>query len=435
MTYSESTDYLYNKLPVFQQVGASAYKANLDNTHTLDNYFDHPHTKFKTIHIAGTNGKGSVSHMLAAVLQSAGYRVGLYTSPHLIDFRERIKINGEMMPESNVIKFVEDHKSIIETVKPSFFELTVLMAFDYFAQSSVDIAVIEVGMGGRLDSTNIITPLLSVITNISFDHTQFLGDTIGKIAAEKAGIIKPGVPVVIGETVPESAVVFIGKARDEGSQILFADKIYRCVDSEIVENQQIFSISRYTDDYSFDVSVDLLGVYQCKNIVTVLTALDMLAEQGGVKISRDDVENGLRGAAHLTGLQGRWQVLQNRPLMVCDTGHNKAGLSYVVSQFSKCEYQKLYVVIGFVNDKDVDSVMPLLPTDAYYIFTQAAIERAMEANTLASIAEKYSLKGEIFQNVVSAVNRAKELATENDMIFIGGSTFVVADYFSSTVSY
>lgn len=429
MNYQETLDYLFSSLPMFQRIGGAAYKASLDNTEALDRYFEHPHKQYLTIHVAGTNGKGSTSHMLASVLMRAGYRVGLYTSPHLIDFRERIMVNGELISEQEVVDFVTQHGAILESQKPSFFEMTAAMAFQHFKEKSVDIAVIEVGMGGRLDSTNIITPILSIITNIDYDHMQFLGDTLAKIAGEKAGIIKPGVPVVIGETTPESMPVFVQKAYEIESPICFADQMFRCNDSTLKESSQTLAIHSLLDDYVFSVEVDLLGDCQRKNVPTVLAAIEKLNTVGIKGLTLENIRLGLANAAHDTSLRGRWQVIDRAPLTVCDTGHNEAGIRIVTGQLARQNYKKLYIVFGVVSDKDLDHVLPLLPREAYYFFTRAAIERAMPADKLYDRATSAGLQGEVVSTVGEALIAARSVADADDMIFIGGSTFVVADVF------
>jgi dihydrofolate synthase / folylpolyglutamate synthase len=416
MTYQETIDYLFNCLPVFQHQGASAYKPGLERTIQLDDYLSNPHRKYKTIHVAGTNGKGSVSHSLAAILQSAGYKTGLYTSPHLKDFRERIRVDGEMIPEQAVIDFVARHKSFFEPVQPSFFELTMEMAFDWFATAEVDIAVIEVGLGGRLDSTNIISPELSIITNISFDHMQFLGDTLPKIAYEKAGIIKSGIPVVIGEAEGEVKEVFVQKAREVGAPLYFAEDCFQLTPSDN---------GFYCEKYN-EIEVQLKGIYQQKNVATVLTAVDLL-RQKQLSLSDKAVREGLSHVADLTGLQGRWQVLQTHPTIVCDTGHNEAGIRCIVQQLEEQKYRRLHIVFGMVNDKDINKVLSLLPQNATYYFTQAAIPRALEAKKLYDLALQYGLNGKIFASVSTAIEAAKEAANEDDFIYIGGSTFIVAE--------
>ncbi len=429
MTYTETLDFLYHSLPVFQHIGGGAYKPGFDNIVALEKELGDPHRRFRSVHVAGTNGKGSVSHMVAAVLQAAGYRTGLFTSPHLKDFRERIKVNGQMISEEEVINFVEQHREAIDRIQPSFFEITTAIAFDHFARQQVDVAVIEVGMGGRLDSTNVIRPLVSVITNISWDHAQFLGDTLEKIAGEKAGIIKEMTPVVIGESQIESQLTFITRAKECSAPILFADQLYRVVDRQYVgENLQQFTIENRLDGETFTLAVDLLGDYQRKNILTALTTLDVLNGSGGLTLPREAVAQGLASAAATTGLLGRWQVVNRAPLTVCDTGHNEGGLRETMAQIARQHYRKLYMVLGFVADKDLDKVFPLLPTDAHYIFTRAGIERALDEKILAQRAAAYGLQGETVPNVADAVKRARELATPEDMIYIGGSTFIVAEF-------
>lgn len=429
MTYTETLDFLYHSLPVFQHIGGSAYKPGFDNIVALEQELGEPHRRFRSVHVAGTNGKGSVSHMLAAVLQAAGYRTGLFTSPHLKDFRERIKVNGQMISEEEVVNFVEQYREVIDRIQPSFFEITTAIAFDYFAREQVDVAVIEVGMGGRLDSTNVIRPLASVITNISWDHAQFLGDTLEKIAGEKAGIIKEMTPVVIGESQIESQLTFITRAKECSAPILFADQLYRVVDRKYVGvNQQQFTIESRLDGETFALTVDLLGDYQRKNILTVLTTLDVLNGSGGLTLPREAVVEGLASAAATTGLSGRWQVVDRAPLTVCDTGHNEGGLREIVAQIARQHYRKLYMVLGFVADKDLDKVLPLLPKEAHYLFTRAGIERALDEKLLAERAAAYGLLGEMLPNVTAAVKRARELASPEDMIYIGGSTFIVAEF-------
>ncbi|MDR1054940.1 MAG: bifunctional folylpolyglutamate synthase/dihydrofolate synthase [Prevotellaceae bacterium] len=431
MDYQETVHYLYQQLPAYQRIGKAAYKADLETTLKLDAYFKHPHLLYKTIHVAGTNGKGSTSHMIASVLQSAGYKVGLYTSPHLYDFRERIRINGEMIPEQEVVDFVKHHKLIMEKLKPSFFEMTAALAFDYFACQQVDIAVIEAGMGGRLDSTNIITPLLSIITNIGLDHTEFLGDTLAKIAEEKAGIIKSGIPVLIGEWNAESAIVFIHKAEENNSSIIFADKVLQVNKTCIKNSKQKFSISAVNPaEFPYppiNIEIDLLGSYQAKNILTVLLAVEILRKYTTLIVSNKSLSKSLSNAAKQTGLWGRWQILQNKPLIVCDTGHNAHGMSYVMKQLKQLSHKNLYIVLGLVSDKDVESILPLLPADAYYFFTKANLPRAMDAQALAEKCKYAGLKGETVTGVYNALQAAKNKAGADDVIFVGGSTFVVAE--------
>ena len=403
MNYPETLDYLFGQLPMYQRIGNAAYKANLDNTYRLSELLHHPEKRFKSVHIAGTNGKGSTSHMLASILQEAGYKVGLYTSPHLKDFRERIKINGEMISEKEVINFVEEYKNEFEKIQLSFFEWTVGLAFHYFANQKVDIAIVETGLGGRLDSTNIVTPEVAVITNISMDHTQFLGDTLAKIAAEKAGIIKSTIPVVIGETQPEIKHVFIEKTNQLNAPIQFADEYP-------------------TQEYESD----LKGAYQQKNKKTVVATIQIL-QQLGWKIAANHIKKGLLNVVSNTGLMGRWQVLNKQPLTVCDTGHNEAGIKLILAQLAEQAYEKLHVVLGVVNDKDITNILQLLPNNAIYYFCQAKIPRALDVNTLAEKATAVGLTGTTFPSVEAAYQAAQKNATIQDMIFIGGSTFVVAE--------
>jgi len=428
MTYHETLKWLFDQLPMYQRDGKAAYKDNLDNTLTLDEYFHHPHKKFQSIHVAGTNGKGSVSHMLASVLQQAGYKVGLYTSPHLKDFRERIKINGQMIPENDVVSFFDQHKEIFETIKPSFFEMTVALAFDYFAQKQIDIAVVEVGMGGRLDSTNIIQPELSVITNIGFDHTLFLGDTLEKIAKEKAGVIKENTPVIIGETQPETKPVFLNIARQKDSQIHFADQNY-FIDyaMQSVDFKQVFNIKDAKGSIIFrDLKIDLSGAYQQKNLLTALTVIKQLQRSGG-NIQDSDIYEGLGNVVENTGLLGRWQVLSHKPLTIADTGHNTEGLNYIFEQIKQTPHKHLHVVFGVVNDKNIEKVLGILPREATYYFTRANIPRALDEKVLAEKATFAGLTGETYPGVQIALADAKKNAVDNDLIFIGGSTFVVAE--------
>lgn len=406
MNYKDTLDYLYNSAPLFQQIGAGAYKEGLENTWALDEHFGHPHRSFRSIHIAGTNGKGSCSHTLAAILQEAGYKVGLYTSPHLIDFRERIRVNGQPVPEAYVIRFVEEERAFFEPLHPSFFELTTAMAFRYFAEEKVDVAVVEVGLGGRLDCTNIIRPDLCIITNISLDHVQFLGDTLEKIAGEKAGIIKPGIPVVIGETTPETRPVFQKKAEEVGAPIHFAEE----------------EVKEVHPDWEYE----LKGLYQEKNRRTLWAALPLLQE-GGYQISESDIQAGFAHVVELTGLMGRWQKLQEHPTVVCDTGHNVGGIQYIAEQLRRQVFRRLHIVIGMVNDKDVRGVLALLPREATYYFTQASVKRALPAGQLASLAAEAGLQGTCYPDVPSAVRAAQKESLPEDFIFVGGSSFIVAD--------
>lgn len=422
MNYQETIDYLFNVTPLFQNIGKDAYKEGLDNTIILDNHFNNPHKKFRTIHIAGTNGKGSCSHTIAAILQLAGYKTGLYTSPHLIDFSERIKVNGEPVEKEFVIDFVKQNKDFFEPLHPSFFELTTAMAFLYFAEKKVDVAVIEVGLGGRLDCTNIITPDLSIITNISFDHTQFLGNTLKDIAKEKAGIIKEKKPVIIGEYTPETKTVFEDKAKSTNSDIIFAE------DNKLINGykQTENGLLLYKSDKIKDLYGELNGLYQVKNTNTILNAVYKLIELG-YNIDETNIKNGFRNVCHLTGLMGRWQKLEENPTIICDTGHNIGGMKYIVEQLSRMKYDKLHIIIGMVNDKDINGVISLLPKNAKYYFTQASVKRALPAEQVKKIANNHGLKGEAYSSVEKALTIAKNNAKENDLIFIGGSTFIVAD--------
>lgn len=419
--YQQALDYLYANLPIFQRVGAVAYKKDLTNTIALCEVLGNPQNTFKTIHVAGTNGKGSTSHMLASVLQSSGYKTGLYTSPHLKDFTERIKIDGKPVIQEFVVEFVNKIRPHIERIKPSFFEITVAMAFDYFAQQKVDVAVIEVGLGGRLDSTNVITPVVSVITNISYDHKDLLGDTLEKIAQEKAGIIKPGVPVVVSERQVEVENVFLGKAIECGSKICFAQDYFT-----INESGNKLDIIKDKVQWINQLSLPLKGKYQLKNLAGVLKTVDILKESG-FNISFRDIIHGLENCVDQTGLKGRWQKLGENPMIICDTGHNAAGVREVVEQLSRQKYVTLHMVWGMVKDKEVDEILKLLPVNAKYYFCQAKIPRALDALVLQEKARPFGLFGEVIPDVNTALRQAKQSATSNDFIFVGGSTFVVAE--------
>jgi dihydrofolate synthase/folylpolyglutamate synthase len=427
MTYKQTIDFLYSQLPAYHRLGKAAYKNNLDNTIALDSYFGHPHLKYRTIHVGGTNGKGSVSHMIASMLQEAGYKTGLYTSPHLKDFRERIRINGEMIPEREVVAFVKKHREVLESIKPSFFEMTVAMAFDYFARGKADIAVIEVGLGGRLDSTNIINPVLSVITNIGHDHMDLLGDTIAKVAFEKAGIIKKEVPVVIGETQEETKKIFIPKAYETGSEISFADRNFSCTlsDKWDLRGERHFAIKNAAGGKEISGTIPLGGDYQEKNLITLFQVHSILSRT--LKITEKDLLNGIRNVVAGTGLKGRWQILGYKPLIICDTGHNLEGLEYVMGQIRKIPARRKHFVIGFVKDKDLNSILPLFPEDAIYYFTKASVQRALDGKALQSAALEHGLHGSCYETVNEALNAAKASASPSDLIFTGGSTFVVAE--------
>ena len=417
---------MFNKLPMYQRIGGAAYKTGLDNTIALLGLLGNPHHNFKSVHIAGTNGKGSTSHMLASIFQEAGYKTGLYTSPHLRDFRERIRINGEMIPEERVVDFIEQHKEQFEKMELSFFEMTVGMAFDYFSNEKVDIAIVEVGMGGRLDSTNLITPELSIITNIGLDHVQFLGDTLEKIAGEKAGIIKEGVPVVIGETQPETHQVFEDKAKECQSRIYFADQIFDC-DKIHIESytEQRFDVWKNSELYMEALELPLMGNYQQKNLATVMCALDLLHDK--FNLSENDIRDGIAKVIRNTHLMGRWQILCKDPLTIADTGHNVAGITEVVRQLAEMQYGKLHFVLGMVNDKDIDSVLQLLPHNAEYYFCKADIPRGLDANILAEKAFDMGLRGQVFESVSHAYRSAVNNAHFGDVVFIGGSNFTVAE--------
>jgi len=427
MDYKQTIDYLYTLLPAYHRIGKAAYKDNLDNTLALDRHFGHPHLNYKTIHIAGTNGKGSVSHILSSVLQEAGYCTGLYTSPHLKDFRERIRINGEMIPEDEVINFVEKHRKIIEEISPSFFELTVAMAFDYFARRNVDIAVVETGLGGRLDSTNIITPMISVITNVGHDHMDLLGNTLQKIALEKAGIIKENIPVVIGESLKETRDVFIEKARETDSGICFADEEFRCVieDNPTGRGDWRFTVEKADRNEKVSGYTPLGGDYQSKNLQTVFCVCRHLEDN--LNITQKAILKGIRDVIKNTGLKGRWQILKHNPLIICDTGHNFEGLQYTMKQIRRIPARSVHMVLGFVADKELSLIFPLLPSDAIYYFTRASVPRALDEKILQEKARAYGLKGNSYHTVAEALDEANSNASENDLIYIGGSTFVVAE--------
>ena len=428
MTYDETVQYMFNCAPPFQQVGGAAYKEGLSTTIALDDHLGNPHRKFLTIHIAGTNGKGSTSHTLAAILQESGYKVGLYTSPHLVDFRERIKVNGEVAGEEYVIRFIQEHRAFFEPLSPSFFELTTAMAFNYFAEQQVDVAIIEVGLGGRLDCTNIITPKLSVITNISFDHTQFLGSTLAEIAGEKAGIIKPGVPVIIGETTPETKKVFNEKATSVGAPLTFAEEEALLLSATPLPNGGF----RYETATHGTIKGELGGDYQKKNTNTLLSAISKLKECG-FDINDEAVRKGFINVCSTTGFMGRWQTIGTSPRIVCDAGHNTGGIKYIVEQLEResRKHTGLRIVFGMVNDKDITAVLAMMPTNAIYYFTQAGIKRAMPANELMEKALHYGLKGKCYPTVQDALQAAKADSAVSDFIFVGGSCFIVADLLST----
>ena len=426
MTYKETTEYLFNSAPLFQHIGKEAYKEGLANTWTLDEHFGHPHRNFRCIHIAGTNGKGSCSHTLAAILQRAGYKVGLYTSPHLVDFRERIRVNGEMIPEQRVIDFVARERAFFEPLHPSFFELTTALAFLYFAECQVDVAVIEVGLGGRLDCTNIIRPDLSIITNISFDHTQFLGNTLALIAGEKAGIIKQDTPVVIGETTEETRKVFIDKAKEMNALLKFAEE-----DHEVISSVPSGLGGRIYQTRSWEqLEGELGGLYQEKNTNTVLCAVKMLRNLG-YTIEDNHLREGFARVCELTGLRGRWQIIGKSPLILCDTGHNMGGIRYIAEQLSALPARTLRIVIGMVNDKDVRGALAALPAQATYYFTKANVKRALPEQELQEIARELGRTGTSYASVKEAYTQACSEASSEDVVFVGGSSFIVADLLST----
>ncbi|GMQ28488.1 folylpolyglutamate synthase/dihydrofolate synthase family protein [Algoriphagus confluentis] len=425
MNYQETLDYLYQSLPMFQRVGDSAFKKDLGNTLALCSHLGNPEQKFKSIHVAGTNGKGSTSHTLAAILQAAGYKTGLYTSPHLKSFTERIKINGQEIEESAVVDFVAENRQFLENLRPSFFEMTVGMAFWYFAKNEVDIAIIEVGMGGRLDSTNVILPELSLITNIGYDHQQYLGETLPLIAGEKAGIIKSGVPVVISQTQDETTPVFLQKAKEMGATLIFADQI---INVERVTSE-VKGIAKYLildNGRQFHLEFGLLGNYQKYNLPGIVEAVNQLKLMGW-EISDEAFIQGLREVSFMTGLKGRWQILGENPTIIADTGHNEPGIREILAQLKTYSFHQLWMVIGMVQDKDVRKILEILPKDAQYVFCQATIPRAMPADILAQKAQEAGLKGSVIPSVNEALVFAQKNAQSHDLIFVGGSTFVVAE--------
>jgi dihydrofolate synthase / folylpolyglutamate synthase len=427
MTYQQTLDYLYSQLPMFSRIGSAAYKKDLHNTIMLCDFIGNPQAKFKTIHVAGTNGKGSTSHMLAAILQEAGYKTGLYTSPHIKDFRERIRVNGEMIKEGAVVEFVARTKEKSDEVSPSFFELTVAMAFDYFAAEQCDIAVIETGLGGLLDSTNIISPILSIITNIGYDHQNILGNTLQEIATQKAGIIKQHTPVVIGETLPETKNIFLDTANDKNAEIFFANEMFVTTAAELNGDVLQCKIHNVITCKHFDIQLGLTGLYQTKNICTVLESVEQL-KNIGIQITDTAMLSGLLQVKHLTGLRGRWEILQQHPTIIADVAHNKDGIKQVLHQL-KNNYPKanLHFVMGFVKDKDVHDVLSIFPTKAQYYFTNAHIPRALLATELAEQANNVGLNGNHYENVNDAINTAKKNATTDDVIMVCGSFFVLAE--------
>ena len=437
MTYQETCNYLFTQTPMFEKQGVSGYKEGLENTLALDEHFGHPHKNFRSIHIAGTNGKGSCAHTIAAILQQCGYRVGLYTSPHLVDFRERIRINGQPIPENYVVDFVENERNFFEPLQPTFFELTTAMAFKYFSEMQVDIAVIEVGLGGRLDCTNLITPILSVITNISLDHTQLLGDSLEQIAMEKAGIIKSGVPVVIGEALPETRPVFEAMAEENKAPIIFAEDRPEGFHAELQLSEMVYETRSYGT-----ITGELCGRYQAKNANTILWVIRKLEDFGYMYRYTDDsksptkgleIKAGFKNVCATTGLMGRWQVVSESPTVVCDTGHNPAGWEYLSRQLNEVECKNMYIVFGVVEDKDVDGIMALLPKRASYFFTKASNKRALSERVLQMMGQQLGLSGNVYPSVAEAFSAAKIIAKEGDFVFIGGSSYVVADFLKNCV--
>ena len=425
-SYREVLDFLFSSLPMYQRTGGASYKFNLETTRTIDARFHHPHKNYPTIHVAGTNGKGSVSHMLASIFSEAGLKTGLYTSPHLKDFRERIKINGDLVPKVYVIDFINDNFTFFSKVKPSFFEMTAALAFQYFADEKVDLAIIETGLGGRLDSTNIITPICSVSTNIGLDHTQYLGSTLPEIAREKAGIIKDHIPVVIGKTQSETASVFKAEASSHHSNIFFADQYFHVSYPMFTPTgNQLFTVYKNDKQFLSNLETDLAGNYQQENISTLLQIIETLKEQFPVK--EEPLRKGLKNILRNTDLHGRWEVLNQHPMIVCDTGHNAEAFRWILPQIKNTPYKKLFMILGFVNDKHYQNVLEMLPKEAAYFYTQANIPRALPAETLTEEAHKLGLPGIAIKPVSTAMQLARSKADKYDFIFVGGSTFVVAE--------
>ncbi|MCE3228192.1 MAG: folylpolyglutamate synthase/dihydrofolate synthase [Bacteroidetes bacterium] len=426
MTYQQTLDYLFARLPMYQRIGAAAYKADLNNTIAIMEVLAKPHQKLKCIHVAGTNGKGSSSHMISAILQQAGYKTGLYTSPHLVDFRERIRINGKMIPKNYIIDFVEKYKEPFEKIEPSFFEWTVGLAFDYFVSEEVDVAVIEVGLGGRLDSTNVITPVVSLITNISYDHMNLLGDTLEKIAREKAGIIKAKTPVVVSQYQSESGPLFMQAAKDLRAPIEFSDKIYKVTGCKLNKGLLSVNVLNRKNNSEEVYELDLTGTYQAKNLLGVLNAVEHIIKAGFV-IEPANIKAALKQVVKLTGLLGRWQTIGEKPMMIVDTGHNEDGIKQVLENLKHVDHNQLHFVFGAVNDKDVSKILALLPKDAVYYFVKASVPRALNEIDLLEQAAKLKLNGKSFSTVKDGIAAAKKASKKTDLILIGGSTFVVGD--------
>lgn len=425
MNYQDTLQWLYSQLPMYQRTGKSSFKKDLTNIKQLVSYNNNVHKNFKSIHIAGTNGKGSLAHMLASIYQSAGFKTGLYTSPHLKDFRERIKVNGEMIHKSDVINFVQNNMPIINKIHPSFFEMTVAMAFDHFSSHDVDIAVIETGLGGRLDSTNIIRPEISVITNVSLDHMNILGETIQEIAHEKAGIIKENIPIVLGESNSDYNSIIENKAKEECSKLYYADKEFSAELRKKNQSGQFFTIRKKENIVYSELFIDLLGSYQKKNLLTALQTVDVLIEK--LYVNEVHIRNGLACIKKQTGLKGRWEIICIKPLIIADTAHNIAGIQKIIEQINTLEFNQLHFILGMVNDKDIDQILKLLPKNAVYYFTKANIPRAKDENELMLLAQKHGLGGKTYRTTKSALDDAKRHAFADDLIFIGGSTFTVAE--------
>lgn len=428
MNYTQTLEFLFTAMPSFQRVGGDAYKPGLERIAAFCGHIGNPQRNFYTIHVAGTNGKGSVSHMLASILREAGYRTGLFTSPHLVDFRERIRVDGEMIPKQKVVNFVDKHREKMQQLDLSFFEMTAAMAFDYFDQSDVEVAVIETGLGGRLDATNIITPLLSVVTNVAMEHTEYLGDTIEKIASEKAGIIKKSIPVVVGQRSESYNHIFESRAAELHSRVIYAEDEFLLHGIEHFDNEnQHFSVERTRDSRTFELDIDLLGDYQRHNIITACAAADYLAELTPLTISRRAFREGLARTAANTSLMGRWQVIASEPYTVCDTGHNAHGIRYVAAQLEALDTDRIFAVMGFAKDKDLEAILRLLPKKIHYIFTRASVDRARCVEDIAAVATTLGLDFECASTVGEAIARARSLALATDTIFIGGSNFVIAE--------
>lgn len=432
MNYNDCLNFLLQQLPIYHRIGEKAYKPGLTNISNICHYLGYPHNQFKSIHIAGTNGKGSVSHQLAAILQYAGYKVGLYTSPHLVDFRERIKINGEFIPEYFIQNFIGTHFTFWKELQPSFFEITTAMAFAFFASEKVDIAVIETGLGGRLDATNIITPIISVITNISFEHTELLGDTLDKIAAEKAGIIKTNIPVVIGETNSITAPIFENKARECNSEILFADQLYNCSIFKYSSDFNQYTIYNIQGTILIEGLCDLTGIYQQKNIVTAFATIESLKKQG-INVDKTSIAKGLKNTKKITGLMGRWQRISKSPYIICDTAHNPAGFEEISEQLAQINANRIIMILGFVKDKDVHTIFTVLKNylrhkNIEFYLTQSTVPRSLSVDQLNELLIKYKLNGNVYSNINDAYQHAKSRAKKNDLIFVGGSNFLVGDF-------